>query len=889
MNIYKRSLALLLAVVMLLSLTVTVFAASHPAKNDSYRHQVCTELSDQAESYYTGHYTWESLLALEGSASGSSLKAMDSQLYEALQKLMDSTMSDSISYSALTSYWPYTDTQPGFRDATLFYSDADSSSYNREHVWPKSRAGFHKRNGGCDLHHLRPTNSNVNSTRGNLTMANVRELTSDYKTYTYGNETVLYYNSGMGIVEVNDNIKGDVARIMLYVYVRWGQPNLFENVASKDLPPMDSDDDANNGKKVIYDLETMLQWCRIDPVDQWEMTRNDRCQDVQGNRNVFIDYPELAWLLFDQDIPSDMTTPSGYAKEGAQPAYTITARSNNEAWGTVTVDKRTVTAHPKTGYMAANATVSPAGAAEITRNGNSFVLSKVKSDVTVTVEFAAREQSTISYSVPAGVSVSGTTSGYVGDVIRLPNVTGTPTANAYKYSFEGWVEAPVATAVTDKASLALYPAGAAYTLGSTQVNLYALYSYEVAGEGDPNTFALVTANRENWEGYYVMTGNASDEELVHLATGEGVGSVSAAVPMKDTGITQTGDTLKTVSQDYIIHIEKLSDGTYSMKLEGASKAVYLAYTGSSNSLTISGTQDSSAKWNISFTGGAMEIRNATATNRTLRFNLSAKLFRCYTTGQKPVNLYEASGAVQAYYVTQLPEEAPCTHGTTELRNAKEATCTEDGYTGDLVCTVCGETVEYGEVIPASCPSAAFTDLNPGSWYHEYTDFVISRGLMTGASSTAFNPGGNLTRGQLVTILYRMEGEPAVDAENPFTDVPAGKFYTEAVLWASSNGITTGASATRFDPNSPVTRAQMVTFLYRYAKLLEVDVSGGEDFDLGAFADGHTVSSYAREPMQWACSEGIVSGMGNNCLNPTGTATRAQFAKMITVLYGILEG
>ncbi len=929
MNTCKRGVAFVLVLVMLLSISATIFAANYPAKNNSYRHKLCTELSTQAENYYTGDYSWESLLGLEGDTTGSSLKAKDSEMFKALQKLMDSTMTDSISYKSLEYYWLYTDTQPGYSSTTAFYSDCNTSSYNREHVWPKSRASFQELNGGCDLHHLRPTFNNVNSTRGNYTMANVREMTTDYKTYTYGGEPVLYYNSGMDIVEVNDNIKGDVARIMLYVYVRWGEPNLFENVSSQHLLPSDPDDEKNNGLKVMYDLDTVLEWCEIDPVDQWEMTRNDRSQDVQGNRNVFIDYPELAWLLFEQEIPSDMETPSGYAKEGAQPAFEVTARSSNEAWGTVSVNKYTVTASPKEGYMAAGATVSPAGAAQITRNGNNFVLSKLTSNVTVTVEFAEREKSNVTYSVPAGVSVSGTTSGYVGDVIKLPNVTGTPTANAYPYSFEGWVEAPVTTAVEDLDTLKLYKAGAEYTISAPNVTLYALYSYEVEGEGDPNTFTLVTEDRDNWEGAYVMTGTGSSQEYVHLATGEGVGSSSAAVPMKNTGITQEGDCLKTVSQDYVILIEKLDDGTYSMKLQGASKDTYLAYTGSNNSLTTSGAQDSSAKWNIRCSGGEMEIRNATNTGRVLRFNLSAELFRCYTGGQKPVNLYAASGAVQEYYLTQLSDEIVCTHvntelqnakeatctedgytgdlvctdcgetikpgetiaapgHTTELQNAREATCTEDGYTGDLVCTACGETVEEGQVIPANCPSKAFTDLNTSSWYHEYTDFVISRGLMTG-TGVAFNPNGNLTRAQLVTILYRMEGEPAVEQENPFADVPEGKYYTEAVLWASAKGITTGVTDTKFDPNSNVTRAQMVTFLYRYAKFLEVDVSGGQDFDLDAFTDGHTVSSYAREPMKWACSEGIVSGMGNNKLNPTGTATRAQFAKMITVLYGILEG
>ena len=94
---------------------------------------------------------------------------------------------------------------------------------------------------------------------------------------------------------------------MLYVYVRWEEPNLFEKDTTPTIGPSDN---ANDGVKVIEDLDTLLEWCEIDPVDQWEMTRNDLTQNVQGNRNVFIDYPEFAWLLFSEDVPAGYNTPS---------------------------------------------------------------------------------------------------------------------------------------------------------------------------------------------------------------------------------------------------------------------------------------------------------------------------------------------------------------------------------------------------------------------------------------------------------------------------------------------------------------------------------------------------------------------------------------------------
>ena len=131
----------------------------------------------------------------------------------------------------------------------------------------------------------------------------------------------------------------------------------------------------------------------------------------------------------------------------------------------------------------------------------------------------------------------------------------------------------------------------------------------------------------------------------------------------------------------------------------------------------------------------------------------------------------------------------------ELVNAKEATCTEDGYTGDEVCTVCGEIVKQGQIIPANCPSKAFADLDTACWYHEYTDYVIAQGFMKGVGGDRFAPDASLTRGQLVTTLYRLAGEPEVKGKASFADVPEGQYFSKAVAWAESLGIVRGMTAT----------------------------------------------------------------------------------------------
>ena len=679
-NIYKKALSWLLILALILPMTPAVLAAE---RNSGIRHVVCASLSDQAETYYTGGYDWDTLSSLTGGNS-SSLTTMKSELFMSLQELMKVTQTHSVTYNSLTSYWPITDTQPGYSNATLFYSDADSSSYNREHVWPKSRASFHESYGGSDLHHLRPTNANVNSTRGNHTMGNVRGFISNPKTYSYGGRTVLWYDSsGDGLVEVNDNIKGDVARIFLYVYVRWGEPNLFENVSGANLPkPLGTDSGGNDGKRVIESLDTLLEWCKNDPVDEWEMSRNDMVQDVQGNRNVFIDYPELAWYLFSLDIPEDMETPSGGVGT-AEPDYTVTPASNNTAWGTAKKTNATrITATPAEGYYAEGFTVEPAGAAAIAQSGNIFNIKSISADCTLIVQFTPKMQGSVSYEVPAGVSVSGgTASGWLGDSITLPTVSGTPTDSEQNYSFIGWVDEKVA-ATADYGSLAVLAPGKPYVLTNTQTKLYALYSYRVDdGNGDANTFKLVTANQLDWSGDYVMT--SSDAGYVHLATGEGVGAVAASVLFSNTGITKQGDVLSNVSSNYIISVSRLGNGNYTMRLKGAGSDVYLSYTGSSNSLGSSvSSSGTDAQWKLSYSGG-MTVQNAGTTTRYLKYNESAKMFRCYTSGQTDVEFYAASGSATTYYVTLSDDSAtPVDKTALNALIAESETLNEGGYTAE---------------------------------------------------------------------------------------------------------------------------------------------------------------------------------------------------------------
>lgn len=178
----------------------------------------------------------------------------------------------------------------------------------------------------------------------------------------------------------------------------------------------------------------------------------------------------------------------------------------------------------------------------------------------------------------------------------------------------------------------------------------------------------------------------------------------------------------------------------------------------------------------------------------------------------------------------------------------------------------------------TCPGKQFLDLSSSAWYHEYTDYVIGEGLMKGVSSTQFDPNGQLTRAMLVKILYRLENEPAVSAQNVFSDVASGVWYTNAVNWAAEKGIVTGYGNGSFGPNDYITRQELAKILWQYAQYKGYDV-GANGAVMPDFVDRDEIASWAAEAMSWAYSRGIITG-NNNRLAPRGQATRAETAAML---------
>lgn len=224
---------------------------------------------------------------------------------------------------------------------------------------------------------------------------------------------------------------------------------------------------------------------------------------------------------------------------------------------------------------------------------------------------------------------------------------------------------------------------------------------------------------------------------------------------------------------------------------------------------------------------------------------------------------------------------------TNTRNIWSFTVTaEDGVT-TAVYTVTVNTAALPEPItpgvdnkkPASKPEVKlpFTDVSTSDWFYDDVAFVYKNGLFSGTDSRSFSPNASMTRAMLVTVLYRLEGEPTVTGRSSFTDVRSGAYYEKAVIWAAANGIVTGTDSTSFSPGAKVTREQLAAILYRYAQYRKLDTDASAK--LNSFTDADSVSAYASEALGWAVSESLINGASGK-LMPKGDATRAQVAAIL---------
>lgn len=311
-QISKRAISLMLTLLMVLSLLVgglptevaaagTGYTTSGDVKYDESgaytanwgaRNEVCGFLSPYANGFYTTQYSFETLSQLKGGNSQST--APQSELFEALQALMESNHKTLSSYGDTRTLLQYTDCQLNdtstilsFYSGEAFNSTWDSGkTWNREHVWPSSKClhpghNNNTKDESTDIMMIRPTLKTENGSRGNKA-----------------------YGISSGYYTPNTDVRGDCARVFLYMYVRWG------------ITDGNGEYSTWGTKGVMENLDILLQWMEADPVDTWEMGRNDAVQSITGTRNVFVDYPEYAWLLFGKSVPTGVTTPSRNGQGG---------------------------------------------------------------------------------------------------------------------------------------------------------------------------------------------------------------------------------------------------------------------------------------------------------------------------------------------------------------------------------------------------------------------------------------------------------------------------------------------------------------------------------------------------------------------------------------------
>ena len=251
-------------------------------------------------------------------------------------------------------------------------------------------------------------------------------------------------------------------------------------------------------------------------------------------------------------------------------------------------------------------------------------------------------------------------------------------------------------------------------------------------------------------------------------------------------------------------------------------------------------------------------------------------------------LTEGSHCSTCNAVIKAQEIVPALGHKAELKNAKAATCTEAGYTGDKVCSVCGVTVEKGSELKALghkfadgvCSECGakdpsynpFKDVSKDAFYYDAVLWTVANNVTKGTSDTTFSPDEGCTRAQIVAFLYRAAGSPKVEnVKNPFADVSKDSEFYDAIMWAVSEGITKGTTATTFSPDEVCTRAQIVTFLYR--------ASGDKVTAKASFNDVAANAWYA-EAVTWAVANGVTKGTGVNAFSPDLTCTRAQAVTLI---------
>ena len=617
-RIIKQSVSVLLVLVLLISLlpnlTLPVSAASYQY-NWGKRGTVATELSSKALSWYSRYgVTYDELAALSGSSAITSTPS--SALYKELQSLMRSAHSYTNSYKENNSLLAYTDCQNGGGAISSFYSGASigpswNGTWNKEHTWPNSK-GL----GGSDeddVMMIRPTKTSENSNRGNTAYGK----SSGYYHPNQESDKDGNYNS---ISSGELDLRGDCARICLYIYVRWGNTGKMWGTGG-----------------VMESKAVLLEWMAADPVDTWELGRNDSVQSITGTRNVFVDYPELAFELFEADMPA-MQTPSGV---GSTVKHKVTAQSSNNAQGTVSVDGYTITATPAAGYQVEGYELI-SGTATVARSGNVFTVTP-SSDCTVQINFAPRKQVTV-YFDENGLVVSSQTQ-YSSDPLILPGCVQEP---AEGYNFIGWVEQQTEETTTKPGTV--YSAGDTY-YPTSNATLYALYSY--MEPSDDIGYCLVESASQLQIGTSVIIASATSNYA--LSTTQNESNRGRASVTKDGNALSFDDAAGVA---VLTLGAGATNGTYSFYCPENTGYLYCSSTSAVNALNTQSALDANASFAITVKAdGTCDVvaQSEGISRNQLKYSSISRWFACYASGQNDIALYVHGTVDMPVYSTQYDD------------------------------------------------------------------------------------------------------------------------------------------------------------------------------------------------------------------------------------------
>jgi GH25 family lysozyme M1 (1,4-beta-N-acetylmuramidase)/endonuclease I len=789
-------------------------------------------LTTYALDYYGGAaeaQSWAAEMTAQYAGGTNQDDVTSSQLYAALRGFVQGKQSYQTSYDGTRSLFKYTDcmvSESGH--ISSFYSGIklngawDSGhTWNREHTWPNSK-GFDKQDD--DIMMLRPTSVSENSSRGNT---------------AYG-ESAGYYHPNIEAGNRFD-LRGDVARIMLYCYVRW------------------SNQDYMWGQEgVIESMEVMLRWMEEDPVDTWEMGRNDSVQSITGVRNCFVDYPELAWALFSREAPAN----AYLNPEAPSPVCVgIDVSEHNGAINWATVSNQVDFAILRVGYTGSTV-------------GNVYKDAK----------FDANLQGCVANHIPFGLyyyagATTKTKAIQEADAVLawLEEAGVSPDLpifydveeNANILTLSNPELAEVNAAFCDKLESAGYRAGvyASASLWDYQFNGYEVYdgmAHWVAHWGTHNLTAAPGANVWQYASDGTVPGISGAVDMNYWIGPLGDTEHPSTAVLVDPGCLDGKLTSTCVRcglvQEQPIPGKGHTPGNPVTENEQApscteagsyDQVVYCAVCGAelsrvTNSTAALGhdyrstvtepscTEAGGTRWTCARCGDSY-LENETAplghdwdegvvTLEPTDDEDGQRLFTCQRCGAtrteiiprlNQINPFVDVSEGKYYYepvMWAFYHEPRITSGTDETHFSPNAPCTREQIVFFLWATA-------GKPAPAGS-SAGFTDVKANRYYYEAVCWAKEQGITTGVSETSFGVGSYCTRSQAVTFLWRAADAPAPgDTQNPFTDVSARAYYADAVLWAVENGVTSGTSANAFSPKKLCTRGEIVTFLYAARELI----------------------------------------------------------------------